>query len=146
MPPPPPPTFNFTLDYFVKQTFEMLIPPDATLCCDLGRIFPGNRSITRWYESKTSSFFSENVTAIRAKFTQIIHASSAVMMLSFREVSVIFNTPLPNLNKTLYNDVVKLTASNSEHISKTFSTRFHPQKGVPVVPSLRAKQVVAGRC
>jgi hypothetical protein len=55
-------------------------------------------------------FFSENVIVITTKFTWMILISLAVVRLFFHKVSIIFNTLLPTLSKTLYTNVVKLTA------------------------------------
>jgi hypothetical protein len=40
---------------------------------------------------------------------------SAIVRVFFRKVSVIFNTVLPTLSKTLYINVVKFPASTSVH-------------------------------
>jgi hypothetical protein len=47
-------------------------------------------------------FFSENVITITITFTWMILTSSAIMRLFFHKVSVILNTLLPALSKTLY--------------------------------------------
>jgi hypothetical protein len=41
------------------------------------------------------------------------------MRLFFHKVSIIFNTLLPTMSKTLYANVVTIPASASEHITKT---------------------------
>jgi hypothetical protein len=69
------------------------------------------------YESNASSFFSGSEIAITVKFTWMIHTSFAIMGLFFHNVSIICNTLLPTLNKTLYTSVVKFPASTSEHIT-----------------------------
>jgi hypothetical protein len=61
-------------------------------------------------------FFSENITAITVKLIRIIHISFAIMGLYFHKVSIIFNTLLPVLSKTLHTYAAKFPASISEHI------------------------------
>jgi hypothetical protein len=70
-------------------------------------------------KAKPSIFFSEDVIAITMKITWMIHTSLAIMSLFFHKVSVIFNTLLPTLSKTLYTNVLKFPASTSERIAKT---------------------------
>jgi hypothetical protein len=72
------------------------------------------------YESNATNFvYSEKLIVIIMKFTWTIHTSFAIMRLFFHKVSVIFNTPLPTLSKTLYISAVKIPASTSEHITRT---------------------------
>jgi hypothetical protein len=71
------------------------------------------------YESNASDFFSENVIAITIKFTWIIHTSFAIIRLFLHRVSVIFNTLLPVLSKTLYTNVVKFPSPTSELITSS---------------------------
>jgi hypothetical protein len=66
---------------------------------------------------KPPIFFSEKGTATTMKFTWMIHISFMIMMLFFHKVSIIFNTFLPVLIKTLYTTVVKFPASTSENSS-----------------------------
>jgi hypothetical protein len=71
----------------------------------------------RQYSSNAPNFFSENLTAITMTFTWMIHTSFAIMMLFFHKVSIIFNTLLLTLSKTLYTNVVKFPDSSLEHIT-----------------------------
>jgi hypothetical protein len=51
------------------------------------------------------------------KSTGMIQAFLQFWKLFFHKVSVIFNTLLPTLRKTLYTNVVKFPAATSEHIT-----------------------------
>jgi hypothetical protein len=76
-----------------------------------------NNLYDRPYKSSAFSFLSENVMAIRVKFTMMIHISFATMWLFFHKVSVIFNISLTTLSKMLCTSVVKFPASTLEHIT-----------------------------
>jgi hypothetical protein len=58
------------------------------------------------------------------KFTWMIRTSFAIMRLYFHKVFILFSTFLPVLSNTLYNSAVKLPASTSEHITRTFFEFF----------------------
>jgi hypothetical protein len=73
--------------------------------------------------------------------------SFAVMRLFFHKVSVIFNTLLPMLSKTLYTSAVKFPASTSELITQTLFqfAAICKMASMQCIP-YRAKQAVVGRC
>jgi hypothetical protein len=83
--------------------------------------------------------FSENLIAIKMKFTRMIHTYFTTMRLFSQKVSVIFNTPLPMSSKTLYTNAAKLRASSREHHDKFVSVRCHLQNGVHVVHPLQGQ-------
>jgi hypothetical protein len=79
--------------------------------------------------TKIMPFFPENVTAITIKCTRMIHRFLAIKGLFFHRVSVIFNTLLPALSKTLHANVVKFPSSIRRKlcfISLT-SAKLHPR-------------------
>jgi hypothetical protein len=72
------------------------------------------------------------------KFKWMIHTYFENMRLFFCTVSVIFNTLLSMLSKTLYTKVIKSPALTSKHVTKNLvSICHHLQNGVHVMHTLQ---------
>jgi hypothetical protein len=59
------------------------------------------------------------------KFTLKIHTTFAIMWIFSHRISVIFDTLLPTMNKTLHTSVVKFLASASEDWQRTLCGTVH---------------------
>jgi hypothetical protein len=72
------------------------------------------------YESNASNFFLGKCNGnCKEIYLEDPYIFLQIMRLFYHKVSIIFNTLLPTLSKTLCNSDVKFPASTSEHITKT---------------------------